>query len=87
MTYVYVKPHVLYPLIDTHNKGMFTSEEEREHYESICLGFRNNIWFSVPRFEFVNQVSEASLLVLELEHRAVYIKLNNERMYLMYFFL
>ena len=29
------KPHVLYPLIDTHNKGMFTSEEEREHYESI----------------------------------------------------
>jgi len=26
-------------------------------------------------------------VVLELEHRAVYIKLNNERMYLMYFFL
>lgn len=33
---VYIcKPPVLYPLIDTHNHGMFKSEEERASYEHI----------------------------------------------------
>jgi mannosyltransferase OCH1-like enzyme len=33
---IYVcKPQVLYPLIDTHNKGMFESDEERLKYEHI----------------------------------------------------
>lgn len=29
------KPQVLYPLIDTHNKGMFKTDEERQRCESV----------------------------------------------------
>ena len=45
--------------------------------------------FWLWRLNFGWRLLKASLLVVEakLEHRAVYIKLNNERMYLMYFFL